>query len=81
MITRRQVTIAIMQRDAVADEIRNFARHLPFDKALQVCGEDLKQRYLLANRVACFLEQQVIDVGQAYRTRTGNLIWRVRKRA
>jgi hypothetical protein len=81
VITRRTYSVALEDRAELVKQIESFGPHLPFDQCLQLCGDVLKERYLIANRVVCLLEQQALDAGRAYRMRDGKLVWRSRQRA
>jgi hypothetical protein len=85
MLTRRQVTTAIAKRNALAAEIQDYCRHLPFEKCFALCSPALREQYVAANRVACFMEEEIIARGSAYRLKqsanngtTGGLVWRTK---
>jgi hypothetical protein len=81
MITRARAIEAIAQRDHFADKVKACGPGLPFDECLKLAGEDLKEQYFTANRVACMIEQAMVDDGRAYRRRDRKLVWRQKARA
>lgn len=58
MITGLDILCAIARRNALADQIQAAWPYLPFNMALQLSNPKLRQRYLIANRVACFMEER-----------------------
>jgi hypothetical protein len=80
LVTRRTYSVAIAERAELVQLIQDFGPRLEFEQCLQLCGDALREQYLLANRVVCLLEQQILDAGRAYRTKAGGIVWRTQKR-
>lgn len=88
LLTRRQVMIAIAKRNALAAEIRGEGAYgMSFKQCFDLCSPQLREEYVAANRVACFMEQEIIARGSAWRIKhsaddgkTGGLVWRTKQR-
>lgn len=81
MLTQRQVTAAIVKRNRLAGAIRGCgAWGMSFDQCFKLCPQQLREEYVAANRVACFMEEEIIAKGRAYKLKAGGLVWRSRAR-
>jgi len=57
-LTALQIREAIAYRDFLASQVQSFCLFLPFNKCLQLCGTPLHDRYLEANKLAAYLENE-----------------------